>query len=167
MNPVFQGILLGFSISLPIGPTNIEVLRRGFKEGWKASAAFAFGNLVALFFYLLLIILGLSFLTQSKFFNVILSVVGVIILFYLAFGAFTDFVNAKELTSGKKIEDHCQIEPPLFCPDVCYIRYPDFVKLCRTELLIQQILRYWFVMCRVCGCFIFTLRNCPDFIDAH
>jgi len=95
MNIIFQGFLLGLSISLPVGPTNIEVLRRGLKEGWKSATLFVLENLVALIFYLLLIIFGLSFLTQSKIFNTLLSFFGIIVLFYLSSSAIKDFFNQK------------------------------------------------------------------------
>ena len=40
MKIVLNGILLGLSITAPIGPTNIEVIRRGLKEGWKSAFIF-------------------------------------------------------------------------------------------------------------------------------
>lgn len=111
MNIILQGFLLGLSISLPIGPTNIEVLRRGLKEGWKSAALFVLGNLVALVFYLLLIIFGLSFLTQSKLFNNLLSLFGIIVLFYLSYSAIKDFFSEKEYKLGTKIESEKNFLP--------------------------------------------------------
>lgn len=111
MNVILQGFLLGLSISLPIGPTNIEVLRRGLKEGWKSAVLFVLGNLVALVFYLLLIIFGLSFLTQSKLFNTLLSVFGIIVLFYLSYLAIKDFFSEKEYKLGTKIESEKNFLP--------------------------------------------------------
>ena len=104
MNVILQGFLLGLSISLPVGPTNIEVLRRGLKEGWKSASLFVLGNLVALVFYLLLIIFGLSFLTQSKFFNILISFFGIIVLFYLSYSAIKDFFSKKEFKFDTKVE---------------------------------------------------------------
>ena len=104
MNVVLQGLLLGLSISLPVGPTNIEVLRRGLKEGWKSAALFVLGNLVALIFYLVLIIFGLSFLTQSKIFNTLLSLFGIIVLFYLSYSALKDFFNQNQFEINTKTD---------------------------------------------------------------
>ncbi len=102
MDVVIKGILLGLSIAAPIGPTNIEIIRRGLKEGWKSSALFFLGVLVALIIYLLIVVLGLVVLTQSKIFNIILLALGVAVLFYLAYCSFKDFFNSKELDlSGK------------------------------------------------------------------
>ena len=71
-NIILQGILLGLAITAPIGPINIEVIRRGLKEGWKSASMFCLGVMVALIIYLMLVVLGLSFLTQSKIFNSLL-----------------------------------------------------------------------------------------------
>ena len=97
MNTILSGILLGLSITAPIGPTNIEVIRRGLKEGWKSSVSFCLGVMVALMIYLLLVVFGLSFLTKSELFNQILMFFGVIVLFYLSYSAIKDFFNKKEL----------------------------------------------------------------------
>ena len=97
MNIILSGLLLGLSITAPVGPTNIEVIRRGLKESWKSSASFCLGVIVALIIYLLLVIFGLSFLTQSKLFNLILLFFGVLVLFYLSYNAVRDFFKKKEL----------------------------------------------------------------------
>jgi len=66
MNTILRGILLGLSITAPVGPTNIEVIRRGTREGWRSARAFCLGVMVALVIYLLLVAFGLSFLTGSE-----------------------------------------------------------------------------------------------------
>ena len=43
MSTLLRGILLGLSITAPIGPTNVEVIRRGAQEGWKSARAFCLG----------------------------------------------------------------------------------------------------------------------------
>ena len=102
MNIVLSGLLLGLSITAPLGPTNIEIIRRGLKESWKSSASFCLGVIVALIIYLLLVIFGLSFLTQSRLFNAVFLFFGVIVLFYLSYTAITDFFKKKEVDlSGK------------------------------------------------------------------
>ena len=55
MKIVLNGILLGLSITAPIGPTNIEVIRRGLKEGWKSAFIFCIGVMVALIIYLIFV----------------------------------------------------------------------------------------------------------------
>ena len=86
-----RGIILGLSITAPIGPTNVEIIRRGITQGWKSAAAFCLGVMVALIFYLLLVVFGLSFLTNSHLVNNLLTIVGVIVLANLAYKSFKDF----------------------------------------------------------------------------
>jgi threonine/homoserine/homoserine lactone efflux protein len=97
MNTILHGILLGLSITAPIGPTNIEIIRRGLKEGWKSAFMFCMGVIIALIIYLVLVVFGLSFLTEFEIFNKVLLSFGVIVLFYLAFCAIKDFFQNKEL----------------------------------------------------------------------
>lgn len=94
---VVNGILLGLSITAPIGPTNVEVIRRGVKYGWKSSMLFCIGVLFALLLYLSLVIMGFSFLTESKLFTTLLSVAGILVLGYLTIAAVKDFFNGDEL----------------------------------------------------------------------
>ena len=82
MSTLLRGILLGLSITAPIGPTNVEVIRRGAQQGWKSARAFCLGVIVALVIYLLLVVLGLSFLTESELFNIVLTTLGVLVLIY-------------------------------------------------------------------------------------
>ena len=94
---ILRGIVLGLSITAPVGPTNVEVIRRGAQEGWRSARAFCLGVVVALVIYLLLVVLGLSFLTESKTFNTLLTILGVIVLAYLSFNSLRDFFSDTEI----------------------------------------------------------------------
>jgi threonine/homoserine/homoserine lactone efflux protein len=107
MSTILRGVILGLSITAPIGPTNIELIRRGTKEGPRAAMAFWLGVMVALVLYLLLVVLGLSFLTESRVFNMLLTSFGVIVLAYLSYNSIRDFfagreVDSEEQASGNK-----------------------------------------------------------------
>lgn len=104
MKIILKGILLGLAITAPIGPTNIEVIRRGLKEGWKSAFIFCIGVMIALIIYLVLVVFGLSFLTESDLFNTILLIFGVIVLFYLAYNAIRDFFKNKELAVSGEVD---------------------------------------------------------------
>ena len=97
MSTLLRGILLGLSITAPIGPTNVEVIRRGAQQGWKSARAFCLGVIVALVIYLLLVVLGLSFLTESELFNIVLTILGVLVLAYLSYNALKDFFTGREI----------------------------------------------------------------------
>jgi threonine/homoserine/homoserine lactone efflux protein len=82
---LIQGVVLGLSVAAPVGPTNIELIRRGLKGGFGVGVSFAAGVLVALIIYLAAIFAGLSFLTELEWFNLTLSIFGVFVLFYLGY----------------------------------------------------------------------------------
>jgi threonine/homoserine/homoserine lactone efflux protein len=92
MSLVIRGILLGLSVTAPIGPTNVEVIRRGVREGWQASAAFCLGAMVALVLYLTLVVFGLAYLTESAPLNTALQILGIIVLAYLVHNSIKDFI---------------------------------------------------------------------------
>ena len=111
MKIILNGILLGLSITAPIGPTNIEVIRRGLKEGWKSAFVFCTGVMMALIIYLIVVVFGLSFLTESELFNTILLIFGVIVLFYLAYNAIRDFFKNKELVLSGEVNSRKHFIP--------------------------------------------------------
>ena len=97
INTLLRGIILGLSITAPIGPTNIEIIRRGTKSGWRAAAVFCLGVMVALVLYLSLVTIGLTFLTESTLFNTLLTVFGILVLGFLALTSIKDFFTGTEL----------------------------------------------------------------------
>lgn len=99
MDTILRGIILGLSITAPIGPTNVELIRRGTREGPRATVAFWLGVMVALVIYLLLVVFGLSFLTESPLFNTLLTGFGVIVLAYLAYSSFKDYAAGGEIAA--------------------------------------------------------------------
>lgn len=101
---IFKGILLGLSITAPIGPTNIEVIRRGLREGWKSAFVFCLGVMVALITYLVLVVFGLSFLTKSTLFNAIMLFFGVLVLVYLSYNSLKDFLDKKDFDLSGKVD---------------------------------------------------------------
>jgi threonine/homoserine/homoserine lactone efflux protein len=102
MNTILRGVILGLSITAPIGPTNIELIRRGTREGPRATMAFWLGVMVALVLYLLLVVLGLSFLTESRVFNTVLTFFGIIVLAYLSYNSIRDFFVDKEIDTEEQ-----------------------------------------------------------------
>jgi threonine/homoserine/homoserine lactone efflux protein len=96
MNIFIEGILMGISITAPVGPTNVEVIRRGVQNGWRASAAFCLGSLVALILYLTLVTLGFSKVSGIPWFNTTLTIFGVIVLGYLAYNSFKEYFSAEQ-----------------------------------------------------------------------
>jgi threonine/homoserine/homoserine lactone efflux protein len=73
------------------------MIRRGLRSGFWACILFAAGVEVALIAYLFAVFAGLSFLTEAELFNLLLSVFGVVVLFYLGFVSIKDFLNRHNL----------------------------------------------------------------------
>jgi threonine/homoserine/homoserine lactone efflux protein len=97
VSTILRGIILGLSITAPVGPTNIEVIRRGAQEGWRSARAFCLGVIVTLVIYLLPVVLGLSFLSESELFNTMLTLLGVLVLAYLSYNSLRDFFSNTEM----------------------------------------------------------------------
>jgi threonine/homoserine/homoserine lactone efflux protein len=108
MMVIVEGILLGLSVAAPIGPTNVEMIRRGLRGGFWACIRFALGVDVALIAYLAAIFAGLSFLTEVEWFNTVLSIFGVAVLFYLGYVSIKDFFNRHnlDLDAGGQEDKH-------------------------------------------------------------
>lgn len=102
MNTIIQGILLGLSVAAPVGPTNLEIIRRGLKDGWKSAVVFCAGILVAVVILFTAIFSGLSFVTKSSTLNTILLVAGSVVLFYLAYHAIKDYFKPQPMELSQK-----------------------------------------------------------------
>jgi threonine/homoserine/homoserine lactone efflux protein len=111
MGTVIRGIILGLSITAPIGPTNVEVIRRGVKEGWRSAFVFCLSVMVALVLYLLLVVFGLSFLTESTVFNTLLTAFGVVVLAYLSYNSFSDFFTGEEIDASGEVDSNAHFVP--------------------------------------------------------
>ncbi len=77
------GILIGIVISIPIGPINVAVVSKGFKQGFKNAFAVGLGASAMDFFYCGATMLGLSAIVHKIEVNVIFQVIGFFLLLYL------------------------------------------------------------------------------------
>ncbi len=102
---ILEGIVLGLSVAAPIGPTNIEMIRRGLKGGFWCCVLFAAGVELALVAYLAAIFGGLSFLTEVELFNVILSAFGILVLFYMGYVNIKDAFEQHNLNIDAREQD--------------------------------------------------------------
>jgi threonine/homoserine/homoserine lactone efflux protein len=101
MQTILRGIILGLSITAPIGPTNIEIIRRGTRYGWRAAVVFCLGVMIALILYLCLVGIGLTYLIQSPIFNVVLSIAGMIVLGFLSYASIKDFFTGVDFDKNE------------------------------------------------------------------
>ena len=85
---LLYGLILGWGVAIPIGPMNIEIMRRNIRFGTRYGVAFSSGACSADLTYLILLSLGaLPFLRYPMVFNVI-SILGAIVLAWFAWGTF-------------------------------------------------------------------------------
>ena len=112
---LLQNILLGLSLAAPIGPVNVEIIKRGLNSGFKQAFLTGAGAMCADATYLILIFFGLTSFLNFDFMKIFLGIAGSIILIYL--GA----ISAREFF-GRPIRRKCQaktIIQTLICDRLC------------------------------------------------
>ncbi len=87
---LLQNILLGLSLAAPIGPVNMEIIKRGLNSGFKQAFLTGAGAMSADTTYLTLIFFGLTSFLNITLMKIILGSAGSIILIYLG------LISAKE-----------------------------------------------------------------------
>jgi threonine/homoserine/homoserine lactone efflux protein len=76
-------MVLGLSLAAPIGPMNIEVLNRGFREGFLSSWLVGLGGLTGDLIILIFIFLGLQDFMQNIIIQSLMYIIGIVLLSYL------------------------------------------------------------------------------------
>jgi L-lysine exporter family protein LysE/ArgO len=96
------GILLGLGAAIPIGPINLEIIRRNLHGGTWAGLLFGLGACSADLIYLILLSLGALSLFTHPLILKIVAFVGAFVLVYFAYCAFTAKSPPKtQLTIGE------------------------------------------------------------------
>jgi threonine/homoserine/homoserine lactone efflux protein len=80
---LIQNILLGLTLAAPIGPVNLEIIKRGLNSGFKQAFLTGAGAMSADTTYLTLIFFGLTAFLNIAFMKIFLGIAGSIILIYL------------------------------------------------------------------------------------
>ena len=88
---LLQNILLGLSLAAPIGPVNLEIIKRGLNAGFKQAFLTGLGAMSADFTYLTLIFFGLTFFLKIPFIKIFLALAGSFILIYLGATSIRNF----------------------------------------------------------------------------
>jgi len=91
MMNILQNILLGISLAAPIGPVNIEVIKRGLSNGFLPAFTLSLGAASADATYLILIYLGLSNFIHIPLVKGAIWVFGGAVLIYLGFLSIKEF----------------------------------------------------------------------------
>ncbi|MDN4524606.1 LysE family translocator [Fictibacillus fluitans] len=89
-------IVLGLSLAAPIGPMNIEVMRRGLTEGFFASWCVGLGGLTGDILLLLGIYIGLGKVMQIPGVQIGMYIIGIVLLSLLGWQSFSHAFRTKE-----------------------------------------------------------------------
>ena len=99
---VLSYIVLGLSLSIPVGPINIEMIKRGIKNGFWHSWAVGLGGMSADIVLMLLIYFGVSTYLTTPMAQLIMWIFGFLILVYLGYESIRDAF--KEVTISDEVE---------------------------------------------------------------
>jgi len=86
--PFLLGVAVGAAYCAPVGPVNLEMVRRGLSVGFLAGFLVGLGSVIGDAFWAAVGILGSSFLTESIPLRTAIGALGVVILLFVAWGAF-------------------------------------------------------------------------------
>jgi threonine/homoserine/homoserine lactone efflux protein len=87
---ILSYIILGLSLSIPVGPINIEMIKRGIKSGFWQSWAVGLGGMSADVVLMLFIYFGVSHYLTAPIAQFIMWIFGFLILVYLGYESIRD-----------------------------------------------------------------------------
>ena len=90
---IIQNILLGISLAAPVGPVNIEVIKRGLKYGFLPAFLLSLGAAAADTTYLLTIFFGLSKIINFPAVRTGIWFLGSLVLLYLGISSVIEFFD--------------------------------------------------------------------------
>jgi len=97
-----QNVLLGLSLAAPIGPVNLEIIRRGLNTGFKQAFLTGLGAMSADFTYLTLIFFGLVSFLKIPSIKIGFALAGSFILMYLGLTSLRNFLREKKPDEDSK-----------------------------------------------------------------
>jgi threonine/homoserine/homoserine lactone efflux protein len=98
---LLQNILLGLSLAAPIGPVNMEIIKRGLNSGFKQAFLTGAGAMCADTTYLVLIFFGLTSFLNFSFMKIFLGIAGSIILVSLGVMSAKEYFRKADATENK------------------------------------------------------------------
>jgi threonine/homoserine/homoserine lactone efflux protein len=91
---LLQNILLGLSLAAPIGPVNVEIIKRGLGSGFRQAFLTGAGAMTADATYLTLIFFGLTSFLNISSMKIFLGIAGSLVLIYLGAAGAREFFLA-------------------------------------------------------------------------
>lgn len=94
------GATVGIILAAPIGPINIEIVRRGIRDGFVHGWTMGLGALTADTIYALLIVTGFARFAENEQLRVVLFFAGAAMMTYLAYGSIQSALKETNLDSS-------------------------------------------------------------------
>ena len=94
---LLQNILLGLTLAAPIGPVNLEIIKRGLQSGFPKAFLTGAGAITADATYLTLIFFGLTAFLNISLMKIVLGLGGSFILIYLGLISVKEFFHKTAL----------------------------------------------------------------------
>lgn len=104
MDILVAGIAMGFSLAAPVGPVNIETVKRGFHSGFRAAFSVGLGAFFGDALYCVLLLAGLvPFIAGIPGLERVLWGIGSLIMLYLGWGGIKEFwsKDTVDLSGGR------------------------------------------------------------------
>ena len=107
---IINGIIIGISISAPIGPVAIMTMRKTIYNGWFAGSLLGFGAIMADLFYAFIVGFGVSVVSDFiSNYRYTIGMIGSGLLFYIAFKIFNvkplQFFRTRKISNLKVFGD--------------------------------------------------------------
>jgi chemosensory pili system protein ChpE len=96
----FSSFLLAIAFCAPPGVVTAETVRRGAARGFFPALFVQLGSLVGDTTWAVIALTGLAFLVQNNIAKIVLSLIGILLMLKLAWGAIQDAREAKELAAN-------------------------------------------------------------------
>lgn len=96
-----ENFILGITLTLPLGPVTLEILKRGLRSGYIQAALTGLGSFTAELVFFAIMYFGLAEFSESIIVKYVLGTLGVLFLLYLGYINIKDFFNNKKDLENK------------------------------------------------------------------
>lgn len=99
---ILYGMTVGVALAAPIGPINIEIIRRGIRDGFVHGWMIGLGALTADAFYALVAVTGFASFADNELVRLVLYLAGGVMLGYVGWGSVRTALRGLEGTPDEK-----------------------------------------------------------------
>lgn len=100
---ILYGMTVGVALAAPIGPINVEIIRRGIRDGFVHGWMIGLGALTADAFYALVAVTGFASFADNEVVRLVLYLAGGVMLGYVGWGSVRTALRGLEGTPDEKV----------------------------------------------------------------